>query len=871
MKNNKFHIYALHLFLFFLLFVNPQSTARMKADFENDRSLFSNFSAGSSVQCLAAHRIGRIELAVANNGTFGIYYNQGEAVDWFTGELINHSCQYPKGSEVSYLYGGAFWISAIVGRDTLVSVGADGWQQAYEMFSDQAPFGEMKFRSISDPDKPAYIDAVSEEDYISVYTDTFQNGIEPDFFGRQHIPLNIEITQSSYAWSYSYAEDFVLFDYKIKNIGQSSLNEVYMGIYVDCMICFNCLNDNAGFIDDHTGFLHTYPGNYGGCEYIDTVNMAWIADDDGDYERIHTDGQKHPCPHVAAARIVRTPSTSLDVSYNWWIGNGNPNLDFGPRERSGVGRRKENFRNFGTGGLGTPEGDANKYYVMSNQEFDYNQIYTNTIQPNDTLWSYPNQDLAAEFSDGYDTRFLLSFGPFNVDPGQTLPVSFAYLIGEYLHKNNDNVKNLLVNQGLYYSNLDFSDLAKNAKWASWIYDNPGVDTDGDGYFGEAHICCTDTTIVSIDTISYDPVEIDTTWELGKCDSFFYIGDGVPDFRGASPPPPPEFWLTPNENSIHIRFNGTRTETTEDVFLHINDFEGYRIYVSRDQREESYSVVASYDREDYNKYLYDDYLHQWGLEGIPMTLDELRSFFNDPDLEPLSYTRTKTYTDPNHQDRLYYFEKQDYNVSGFGNEGSISKIFPEQEYPSSINPDSARTDELTDDGYLKYFEYEFTVTNLLPTVPYYINVTAFDFGSPESGLKSLESSRTVGAKYVYSQFETNSRFTNDKVVVYPNPYRLDAGYRDRGFEGRADTDRPDDRVREIHFANLPAKCTIRICTLDGDLVKEINHDMDPSNPNSTHDSWNLITRNTQLVVSGLYYWSVEEPNGAVQIGNLAIIM
>jgi len=182
MNCKKFNIYTLNLFLFILLFANSPVAARMKADFENDKHLFSNFSAGSPVQCLAAHRVGRIELAVANNGTFGIYYNQGEAVDWFTGEPINHSCQYPKGSEVSYLYGGAFWIGAIVGRDTLVSVGADGWQQAYEMFSDQAPFGEMKFRSISDPDKPAYIDAISEEDYISVYTDTFQNGIEPDFF-----------------------------------------------------------------------------------------------------------------------------------------------------------------------------------------------------------------------------------------------------------------------------------------------------------------------------------------------------------------------------------------------------------------------------------------------------------------------------------------------------------------------------------------------------------------------------------------------------------------------------------------------------------------------------------------------------------------
>lgn len=871
MNNKIYHKHTLLFFILILLFVNLSISARMKADFENNKSLLPRLSSGEPIHCLVAHRVGRIELAIANNGTFGIYYHPGESMDWFTGDPIHHSCQYPKGSDISYLYGGAFWIGAIVGRDTLVSVGADGWQQAYEMFPDESPFGEIVYRSMTDPEAKEYKDAVSEEDYISVYTDTFTRGVEPDYFARQHIPLNIEITQSSYAWSYSYAEDFVLFDYKIKNIGKTSLNKVYMGIYVDCMICFNCLSDASGYVDDHTGFLHTYPGEYGSCEYIDTTFIAWIADDDGDYERIHTDGQRHPCPHVSAARIIRTPTTTLDVSYNWWIGNVNANLDFGPRERSGVGRKKEDFRNYGTGGLGTPEGDVNKYYVLSNQEFDYNQIYTNSIQPDDTLWSYPNQDLAAEFADGFDTRFLLSFGPFDINPGQTLPVSFAYMIGEYLHENNNNVENLLVNPVLYYDNLDFSDLAENARWASWIYDNPGVDTDGDGYFGEAHICCTETTIVKIDTISIDPFEMDTTWELGECDSFFYVGDGVPDFRGASPPPPPKFWLTPGQNSIHIRFNGARSETTNDVFLYINDFEGYRIYISRDEREESYSVVASYDREDFNKYLYNENLHQWELEGIPMTLDELRAFFADPNLEPLNYTRTRVYSNSTLPDKIYYFEKQDYNVSEFGMIGSISKIYPEQEYPSNINPDSVRVDELTNDGYLKYFEYEYIITDLLPTVPYYINVTAFDFGSPESDLKSLESSKTVGAQFVFPSYESGDKFNSNDVVVYPNPYRLDAGYRNDGFEGRADLDRPDDRVREIHFVNLPHKCTIRINTLDGDLVKEIFHDMESSNSNSTHDSWNLITRNTQMVVSGLYYWSVEEPDGKTQIGKLVIIM
>ncbi|MBN1212169.1 MAG: hypothetical protein JXA92_06280, partial [candidate division Zixibacteria bacterium] len=81
----------------------------------------------------------------------------------------------------------------------------------------------------------------------------------------------------------------------------------------------------------------------------------------------------------------------------------------------------------------------------------------------------------------------------------------------------------------------------------------------------------------------------------------------------------------------------------------------------------------------------------------------------------------------------------------------------------------------------------------------------------------------------------------------------------------------DRMRRLHFANLPARCTIRIYTLDGDLIREIEHDMNPADPTAMHEEWDMITRNTQRVVTGIYYWVVEEPNGDTQIGKFVIIM
>ena len=833
-------------------------------------------AAGAPVHCLATHHVGRIKLAVANNGTFGREYHPGGTYDWFTGEAIGHSCEYPKGSDISYLFGGAFWIGAIVGRDTLVSVGADGWQRAYEMYPDAAPFGEMIHRSINDYDNPEHDLAVSEEDYIAVYTDTITDGVPDDFFGRVHMPLNIEVTQASYAWSYEYAEDFVLFDYKIKNIGHRTLEEVYMAIYVDCMVCYDCLGDMQGFTDDHSGFLLSFPDSCGNCEWQDTVYTAFAADDDGDYELVYSDGRIHPAPAVTATRIVRTPAENLDVSFNWWIGNGIPALDFAPREKSGVGRLKEDYRNFRTGGLGTPEGDRNKYYVMRNREFDYDQVRTGTIGPLDTLWIYPNQNLADTFAVGYDTRYLLSFGPFEIRPGQTLPISFAYIAGDSVHRVLGNNANLPDDPDTYLSNLDFSDLALNSRWASWVYDNPGVDTDGDGYAGEFTTCVAESTIELVDTNIDGHDTTITIITYGASDTCWTQGDGVPDFRGAAPPPAPVFEVESSVGQLRVVFNGLVSETTRDVFSRRIDFEGYNIYLGRDTREESFSLVASYDIENFNKLVLNPNhrpLPAFELHEAPFSLEQLSCLYGsgddpcqDDDFDPMRDSSQAPYVHPDFPDSIFYFEPRGYNVHRPGIDTPIKKLYPREPYPSSLDPELADPSELTENGRFKYFEYELVINDLLPSISYTVNVTAFDYGSPESGLASLETSVTNGAQTIYAlPSATLAADDHRDVFVYPNPYRLDADYRETGYEGRTESDRPPNRTRAVHFANLPEQCTIRIYTLDGDLVRTINHD------GGANDSWDLITRNTQLVVAGLYYWAIESGSGRTQIGKLAIVM
>ena len=838
-----------------------------------------------------------MELAVTNIGTFGDGFSQSGTNDCFTGDLVQ-SCEFPKDSQTKYLFAAAIWIGAVLGRDTLVSVGADGWSYVREFNPDEAPLGTMRYRSNIDPARQEFEGAISEQDFISTYYDTCLScpGQGPDVIdGRPHVPLNIEVTERSYAWSYSYAQDFVLFDYGIRNIGRDRLRRVYMGLYVDADI-YSLQLGNSGAQDDLCGFREKQPALYlkPPCPPdSDIVNIAWTVDNDGDL------GQTaYPqVPHVTATRIVRTPSDSLEVSFNWWISNVDASLDFGPQTRRGV-------RDFSTGGLGTPEGDRNKFFILSNKEFDYDQPRVASIGPLDSIWLPPPADRVARWATGLDTRYVLSFGPFDIEPGQTLPISLAYVAGLNFHRSQDNFGNLPDNPDSWYENVNFDSLGSNATWADWVYDNPGVDTDSDGYSGEFTLCnlgddsswaCDTTTDTSADP---DTSIITCYWAYESVDTVWRKGDGVPDFRGATPPPSPAAYTYNGRRGLRVeaevgrfrlRWNGVLSENTPDIFSREYDFEGYRVWIGRDERDASFSLLSSWDIEDYNRYDFDETSGFFKLNESPFSLEELRCLYascGDSTWHPLNYPRYRplVFETPGGSTRTYYFEPQDFNRSVLANDSinattKIRKAYADAPKPPILNPDSIRVyfpngqDSLylTEEGFIKYYEYELMIDSILPTVPYWINVTAFDYGSPQSGLASLETSRTLMPLVAYPLPSVDYIATNNlEVYVYPNPYRLDDDYRSQGYEARAELNRSVDRTRRLNFANLPPKCTIRIFSLDGDMLREILHDSDPNDPLANHDTWDLITRNSQQAVSGLYYWTVEDDSGHTQIGKLVII-
>ena len=211
--------------------------------------------------------------------------------------------------------------------------------------------------------------------------------------------------------------------------------------------------------------------------------------------------------------------------------------------------------------------------------------------------------------------------------------------------------------------------------------------------------------------------------------------------------------------------------------------------------------------------------------------------------------------------------------------AIKKVYPYAVKPPHVHPDSVAiyypdrsdTTYFTSEGFLKYYEYEYTFSGILPTMPYWVNVTALDHGHPELGVEGMESNPAYMPKAVYP-LPSSEVIARDKleVFVYPNPYRGDADYRARDYEGRLLNDVMEDRTRLVHFANLPPKCTISIFSLDGDLIRSLEHDVDPLDYLANHDTWDLINKNMQLVVTGLYYWVVEDDRGNSQSGKLVVI-
>jgi plastocyanin len=176
--------------------------------------------------------------------------------------------------------------------------------------------------------------------------------------------------------------------------------------------------------------------------------------------------------------------------------------------------------------------------------------------------------------------------------------------------------------------------------------------------------------------------------------------------------------------------------------------------------------------------------------------------------------------------------------------------------------------------------------------YFYSVTAFDSTTDNSVTTELSGRRSAAeAEGVTPQVTVNANGPNG-VWVVPNPYRGYARIQERPSTWDLTPNASDPTGTHIDFFGLPSgKWTIRIYTVSGDLVQEL-HSGDPvndsvrgtvqignntyhgynrqqDNPNDGQARWNLISRNGQDIVSGIYLFTVDSDQGS-QRGRFVVI-
>jgi hypothetical protein len=74
-------------------------------------------------------------------------------------------------------------------------------------------------------------------------------------------------------------------------------------------------------------------------------------------------------------------------------------------------------------------------------------------------------------------------------------------------------------------------------------------------------------------------------------------------------------------------------------------------------------------------------------------------------------------------------------------------------------------------------------------------------------------------------------------------------------------------KQLQFVNLPPQATIRIYTLTGVLVQQIDHDDVTGGGRAT---WDIRNRNNQFAASGVYFYHVVTPAGDERVGKFTIV-
>ncbi len=311
--------------------------------------------------------------------------------------------EYPARSGIDYLYDANLWVGGIVATDTLVTTGSRTIWARQEFFPDTGAGSKLVFT-----------DDINDIGYRIGYADTISapSVVPPDRYDGVHRPLDITVHQTCRGWVDTNYHDFLLISLVVTNVGAQTIQDTYVGWYVDPDIWH--YDTPGGYADDLVGF------RYGNAWFEDAHFPYWAAyaiDNDGDPDSTLVFTETSARGGLGLSLIGASPPPP-ELSFNWWFNSRILEIDWGPHKPGEMDIR------------GTPVGDTGRYRMMANGLIDYDQVYTAVDMTADG-WAPPPD--TSFFAAGGEMRFVYACGPFTLLPDDSVTLDFVVFLGEDIH------------------------------------------------------------------------------------------------------------------------------------------------------------------------------------------------------------------------------------------------------------------------------------------------------------------------------------------------------------------------------------------------------------------------------------------------------
>jgi len=773
------------------------------------------------------HNVGNLWVNVTNLGVIG---NPWKNVS------TDPSAQFPPGSGVEYLFGAGIWVGAKMGDDPTPHVSTALYQtefrpsilpvdtiyESYEGYpggtrffnddGDTDPFGRPRIDEEIHDGKDNDGDGLIDEDFAAVsqqmYTCVYRDDTSEalNTFA-EHVPMGIEVVQKSFAWGVPGSDNFIGLEFTIKNSGRKDLRDVYLGFLCDA---------DAG---------------------PEGVESFWTDDRAGLVLADSTIGGGTACPERLRLMIGETHDADGDGGRTeGWFGAmflGHTTDPTGTKAPPTVGMTSFRFVSGGAAyeRCGDPNNDYQRYDLLSSNQ----------------IGCRPGQLTATQNA---DYRIFFGTGPFKeLKRGEKLTFQVAFVIG---NGRLGMIRNAFAAQRVFngaYQDLDNDPTTGVLGKETCLTAEPGKEW----VFDYVRHCGLPDTLR--ERPEYRPILI-----------------AAPDCAGANKKQYADFDCDPctgiNGKETSVRWMGASTPPCPQVAM---DFPDYEQYPCHTLKIDGKTGAVTPDK-----------IRGPCVRIVPLDNAVVIRWNNASELvpDPLS----KKYDFAGY--RVWKAEQWDRPVGSTGPGPELWSLLADYRLPKYLdgraqqlnlalarNPawaDMVPCDTVSASKKLYLYPvgyYEHRDEHVLNGFTYFYSVTAFDMN--ETGAKDPITGEKVrislDCRHVASEVQAVVPRTDPvdgvgDVYVVPNPYY-----------GSAEWDlvpNPKDPTgTHVDFMNLPkGRWTIRVFTLSGDLVRILNND---GNRDVGQTKWDLVSRNGQDVVSGIYLYVVESQYGN-QTGKLVLL-